>query len=205
MSTVTAVPLQPVRRRVLVYLWLGITLAVIAAIALAWQAPRDQVAVDLAKVRRGDASIQQTPSGLLYKVIKPGTGDAHPTDADVVLVNYEGKLLNGTTFDASQQPTPMAVKGVAPGFSEALKLMTKGAKYHVWLPPHLGYGEKANGPIPAHAALSFDIELLDWKSEAEIRQMQQIQQMMQQQGSAPGGGAPGGRAPGGAVPPQGIQ
>ncbi|HSI17505.1 MAG TPA: FKBP-type peptidyl-prolyl cis-trans isomerase [Sphingomonas sp.] len=203
MSTVTAVPLQPVRRRVLVYLWLGIALAVIAAVALAWQAPRDQVAVALAGVRNGDASIQQTSSGILYKVLKPGAGDAHPTDADITLVNYTGKLLDGTTFDASQQPTPMPVKGVVPGFSEALKLMTKGAKYRFWIKPSLAYGDKAVGPIPAHSVLVFDLELLDWKSEAEIRQMQQIQQMMQQQGGAPGGGAPGG-APGSAAP-RGIQ
>ncbi len=195
MSTVTAVPLQPVRRRVLVYLWLGIALAVIAAVALAWQAPRDEVAVSLVKIRRGDASIQQTSSGLLYEVVKPGVGDAHPTDDDVTLVNYTGKLLDGTTFDASQQPTPMPVKGVVPGFSEALKLMTKGSKYRFWIKPSLGYGDKANGPIPARAVLAFDVELLDWKSETEIRQMQQMQQMMQQQGGAPAGGAPGGGAP----------
>ena len=198
MSTVTAVPLQPVRRRVLVYLWLGIALAVIVAVALAWQAPRDQAAVALAGVRNGDASIQQTSSGILYKVLKPGTGDAHPTDADVTLVNYTGKLLDGTTFDASQQPTPMPVKGVVPGFSEALKLMTKGAKYRFWIKPSLAYGDKVTGPIPANSILVFDLELLDWKSEAEVRQMQQIQQMMQQQGAQGG-------APGGATPPPGAQ
>ena len=192
MSTVTAVPLQPVRRRVLVYLWLGIALAVIAAVALAWQAPRDQVAVELAGVRNGDASIQQTGSGLLYKVLKPGTGDARPTDTDVVLVNFEGKLLNGTVFGASQQPSPMPVKGPLPGLTEALKLMPKGAKYRFWIRPSLGYGDKAEGPIPAHSIIVFDIEMLEWKSEAEIRQIQQMQQMMQQQGAAPGGAAPGG-------------
>jgi FKBP-type peptidyl-prolyl cis-trans isomerase FkpA len=195
MSTVTAVPLQPVRRSVLVYLWLGIALAVIAAVALAWQAPRDAAAVALAGVRSGDASIQQTSSGLLYKMLKAGTGDAHPTDADVTLVNYTGKLLDGTTFDASQRPTPMQVTGVVPGFSEALKMMTKGAKYRFWVKPSLAYGDKAAGPIPAHSVLVFDLELLDWKSEAEIRQMQQMQQMMQQQGGAPAG----------AAPPQGAQ
>jgi len=198
MSTVTAVPLQPVRRRVLVYLWLGIALAVIAAVALAWQAPRDEVAVSLVKIRRSDPSIQQTSSGLLYQQIKAGVNDAHPTDDDVTLVNYTGKLLDGTTFDASQQPTPMPVKGVVPGFSEALKLMTKGSKYRFWIKPSLGYGDKANGPIPAHAVLAFDVELLDWKSEAEIRQMQQMQQMMQQQQGGATGGAPGGAAPPGA-------
>jgi hypothetical protein len=190
MSTVTAVPLQPVRRRVLVYLWLGIALAVIAAVALAWQAPRDQVAVELAGVRNGDAAVQQTGSGLLYKVLKPGTGDARPTDADVVLVNFEGKLLNGTVFGASQQPSPMPVKGPLPGLTEALKLMPKGAKYRFWIRPSLGYGDKAEGPIPAHSIIVFDIEMQEWKSEAELRQIQQMQQMMQQQGAAPGGGAP---------------
>ncbi len=189
MSTVTAVPLQPVRRRVLVYLWLGIALAAIAAVALAWQAPQDQAAIALAKIRRSDSTIQQTSSGLLYKVVQPGTGGIHPTDEDVTLVNYEGKLLDGTTFDASQQPTPIPVKRVVPGFSEALKLMTKGAKFHVWIKPGLAYGDKVSGPIPANSVLSFDIELLDWKSEAEIQQMQQMQQMMQQQRGA--GGAPG--------------
>jgi FKBP-type peptidyl-prolyl cis-trans isomerase FkpA len=199
MSTVTAVPLQPVKRSVLVYLWLGIALAVIAAVALAWQAPRDEGMVAIAKIARGDRSIQSTSSGLHYKVVKAGTGEAHPTDADVVLVNYEGKLLNGTTFDASQQPTPMRVAGVVPGFSEGLKLMTKGAKYRFWIRPSLGYGDKAppGSTIPANSVLAFDVELLDWKSEAELRQMQQIQQMMQQQGGPQGG------APGGAVPPQG--
>jgi hypothetical protein len=199
MSTVTAVPLQPVRRRVLVYLWLGIALAVIVAVALAWQAPRDQAALDLAKIQRGDPSIQQTASGLLYKVIKPGTGNTHPTDADIALVNYEVTLLDGATIGASQQPTSMPVKGNLPGLSEALKLMTKGAKYQFWIRPSLGYGDKAEGPIPAHSALVFDVELVDWKSEAEVRQIQQMQQMMQQQqqGGAPAGGAPGAMPQGG--------
>jgi hypothetical protein len=106
----------------------------------------------------------------------------------------------------------MAVKGVVPGFSEGLKLMNKGAKYRFWIPPTLGYGDKAAGPIPANSVLVFDLELLDWKSEAEIRQMQMMQQMMQQQQQGAGGaGAPPGAPPaaagseggGGATPPAG--
>jgi FKBP-type peptidyl-prolyl cis-trans isomerase FkpA len=199
MSTVTAVPLQPVRRRVLVYLWLGIALAVIIAVALAWQAPRDQAAVEIARISRGDASIQQTSSGLLYKVLTPGSGAPHPTDEDVALINYTGKLLDGTPFDASQRPTPMPVaaadpdagrQGIIKGLSEGLKMMPKGAKYRFWIKPSLAYGEKAMGPIPVHAALMFDVEMLDWKSLKEIQQMQQMQQMMQQQGGAPAGAAP---------------
>ncbi|MFZ8469344.1 FKBP-type peptidyl-prolyl cis-trans isomerase N-terminal domain-containing protein, partial [Staphylococcus aureus] len=49
----------------------------------------------------------QTPSGLQYRVVKPGTGTEKPGDGDVALVNYVGKLTNGTTFDKSAQPTPL--------------------------------------------------------------------------------------------------
>jgi hypothetical protein len=196
MSSVTAVPLQPIKRRVLVYLWIGIALLVTGAFALAQMAPGDPVANYLAKNKR-DKGVVQTESGLQYKILAPGSGDAKPTDADVALVNYEGKLTNGTTFDKSQQPTPMPVTGVVPGFSEALKLMPKGAKYRFWIKPSLGYGAETKGPIPANSVLVFDVELLDFLPEATIRQMQMQQQMMQQRGAAPGG------APGAGGPPLG--
>ncbi|MDH7974511.1 FKBP-type peptidyl-prolyl cis-trans isomerase [Sphingomonas sp. AR_OL41] len=179
----------------LLYILLGIVLGVIGTVgttygAKAWKAYNEPAAVFLRHNRSADSSIVQTASGLQYKVLKPGAGAAKPTDADVVLVNYEGKLENGTTFDASPQPTPMPVKGVVPGFSEALKLMPKGAKYRVWIPPVLGYGDKVTGPIPANSVLVFDLEMLDWKSEAEIRQMQMLQQMQAQgAGAAPPPGA----------------
>lgn len=175
MSTVTAVPLQPVKRGYLVWLWLGIALAIVAAAALAWA---------------GDTGIKATPSGLRYKVLVPGKPGPHPTDSDVTLVNYVGKLTDGTVFDKSQQPTPMPVTGVVPGFSEALKLMPKGAKYRFWIPPQLGYKAEAKGPIPANSTLVFDVELVDFLPEAVIRQMQAQQQ--QSMGSPPlGAGTPG--------------
>ena len=193
MSTVTAVPLLPVKRSYLVYLWIGIALLVISAFALARQGDDP-----LARNARAKGVVT-TPSGLQYKVLEKGTGTAKPTDTDVALVEYEGKLLNGTTFDKSQQPTPMPVAGVVPGFSEALKLMPKGSKYRVWIKPSLGYGDKATGPIPANSALVFDIKLLDFLPESVVRQMQ-----AQQAGGMPGGmpgGAPG-AMPG--MPPQGA-
>ncbi len=194
MSTVTAVPLLPVKRSYLVYLWIGIALLVISAFALARQGDDP-----LARNARAKGVVT-TPSGLQYKVLEKGTGTTKPTDTDVALVEYEGKLLNGTTFDKSQQPTPMPVAGVVPGFSEALKLMPKGSKYRVWIKPSLGYGDKATGPIPANSALVFDIKLLDFLPESVVRQMQ-----AQQAGGMPGGapgGMPGGAMPG--MPPQGA-
>ena len=196
MSDITAVPIAPTRRGVLVLLWIGIALAIAlgAWVAFAGQAPSDSGVAFLAKNAREDG-VQQTASGLQYKVLSPGSGTAKPTDADVTLVQYEGKLTDGTTFDKSQQPTPMPVAAVVPGFSEALKLMTKGSKYRFWLKPSLGYGDKATGPIPANSVLVFDVELLDFLPEAVVRQMEAQQQMMQ--GGAPGAvpGPPGPGAP----------
>ncbi len=192
MSTVTAVPLQPVKRRYLIWLWLGIALALIGAVALARQG-------DPALVRESRAfGVKTTASGLKYKILKPGQpGAAQPTDTDMALVQYQGRLLDGTVFDKSQQPTPFPVApgATVPGFSEAMKLLHKGEKGRFWLTPQLGYGERANGPIPANATLVFDLELVDFLPEAVVRQLQA------QQGMGAGGAMPGG-APGGAPPPR---
>ena len=181
MSNVTAVPIAPVKRGYLVWLIAGIVIALIAAAALAFQGD------DFLTKNARATGVVTTASGLQYKVLTAGQG-AKPSDSDVALVNYEGKLLDGSTFDKSQQPTPMPVAGVVPGFSEGLKLMPKGAKYRFWIKPSLGYGAEAKGPIPANSTLAFDVELIDFLPESVVRQLQ-----MQQMGGAPGGagGAPG--------------
>jgi len=201
-------PLDPRAKRVL---WLGIVLAVLGAGALLFSmfmwwggSARDSLSMTFNSWAPG---VKTTASGLQYKVLTPGKGK-NPTDTDVALINYEGKLLDGTTFDKSQQPTPMPIKGVVPGFSEALKLMSKGAKFRVWIPAKLGYGDKGAGPIPANATLVFDIELIDFIPLAQYQQiMMQQQQMMQSMGGAGGpsgaGGPPGagGTVPGGEPAP----
>lgn len=171
MSTVTAVPLQPVKRGYLIWLWLGIALALVAAVALARAAPQT----------------------LQVRVLVAGHGPK-PTDGDVALITYVGKLTNGTVFDQSPQPTPLPVAGVVPGFAQGLKQMQRGGRYRLVIPPQLGYGDKVAGPIPANSTLIFDVKLIDFKSEAEIRQAQAMQQMMSGQGAA--------AQPGGAPPPQ---
>jgi len=124
----------------------------------------------LAKNRRLRGVIQ-TASGVQYRVIKPATGP-HPTDTDVALVNYDGKLVDGTRFDKSTQPTPMPVSGVVPGFSEALKLMAKGETLRVWIPSRLAYGpedqrdEQGKVVIPGKSTLVFDIELVDFQPQS---------------------------------------
>ena len=112
------------------------------------------------------AGVVTTASGLQYQVIAPGNGPK-PTDADTIVVNYTGKLLDGTEFDstakAGQPATFQMSRPLIPGWTEAVKLMPKGSKYRVWIPAALGYGEAVppDGPIPPNATLVFEIELVD--------------------------------------------
>jgi FKBP-type peptidyl-prolyl cis-trans isomerase FkpA len=97
------------------------------------------------------------------------------------------------------------VGGVVPGFSQALLKMKKGGHYIITIPPRLGYGAKATGPIPANSTLTFDVHLRDFKSRAEIEAMQQQMQMMRQMQGAGGPGGPAGGAPAGAPMPAPAQ
>ena len=175
--SVTTVPLRPVSKSGLWLMWFGLLALLVAGAAFAWHA---------------------TPR-IGFEVVKEGTGNS-PTKADVVLVKYEGKLDDGTVFDANEQ-APMQVAQVVPGFSDALVRMKKGGEYKITIPPQLGYGDRATGPIPAGSTLHFDVTLLDFRSEAEVRAMQQqMQQMQQQQQMMQGAAGPGGPPPG--APPQ---
>lgn len=102
------------------------------------------------------------PNGLQYIVVKEGTG-AKPTETDRVKVHYEGKLLNGETFDSSIERGEAATFGVnqvIKGWTEILQLMPVGSKYKVWIPYNLAYGASGSGKIPPFATLAFDIELI---------------------------------------------
>ncbi len=107
--------------------------------------------------------VKETKSGLQYKVIEPGTG-ATPTRGDTVKCNYRGMLIDGTEFDASEKhggPASFPVEGVIPGWTEALQLMKVGAKWKLYIPAELAYGNNPPGPpIEAGSTLVFDIELL---------------------------------------------
>jgi len=106
--------------------------------------------------------VKVLPSGLQYKVVKQGTGTS-PRETDTVKVNYRGTLADGTEFDSSEKNGGSAqfpVNGVIKGWTEALQLMKEGAKWQLFIPAELAYGDKAIGPIPAGSTLIFDIELL---------------------------------------------
>jgi len=107
--------------------------------------------------------VKTLPSGLQYKVIKAGTGEK-PKLTDTVMTQYRGTLIDGTEFDSSYrrgQPVSFPVTGVIPGWTEALQLMEEGAKWQLFIPPNLAYGERGAGrDIGPNATLIFEIELV---------------------------------------------
>jgi FKBP-type peptidyl-prolyl cis-trans isomerase FklB len=107
--------------------------------------------------------VKTLPSGLQCKVIKAGTGKK-PKLTDTVTAHYRGTLIDGTEFDSSYKrgkPTSFSVSGVIPGWTEALQLMEEGAKWGLFIPPNLAYGERgAGGMIGPNATLIFEVELV---------------------------------------------
>jgi FKBP-type peptidyl-prolyl cis-trans isomerase FklB len=104
-----------------------------------------------------------TASGLQYEVLVAGDGEK-PTRASTVRTHYHGTLIDGTVFDSSYnrgQPAEFPVGGVIAGWTEALQLMPVGAKYRLYIPHQLAYGERGAGAsIAPFSALVFDVELL---------------------------------------------
>ncbi|MCZ8324702.1 MAG: FKBP-type peptidyl-prolyl cis-trans isomerase [Sphingomonadaceae bacterium] len=184
MTEITRVPLQPIAKGALTKLWLGVAAAALAAGGLAWAT---------------------LPGSVDIETIKAGTGPS-PTIADVVQINYKGSLENGKVFDQGERAV-FPVEGVIPGFTQALEKMQRGGKYKVEIPAALAYGaQEQRNPqtgaveIPANSDLVFEIELIDFKSRAEIEaQMRMMQQLQQLQGGA------GGPAGAGAPPPPQAQ
>ena len=108
-----------------------------------------------------------TESGLQYKVLTAGTGRKYDAEKDgsaaIASVTYEGRLVDGTVFDASATPVDMPLNGVIPGFSEAIKLMPIGSEWEVTIPANLAYGEQGPGVIGNNATLVFKLKLVDIK------------------------------------------
>mgnify|MGYP001207045706 FL=1 len=107
--------------------------------------------------------VTTTATGLQYEVLVEGSGDS-PKETDQVTVHYHGTLIDGTVFDSSVergQPATFPVNGVIAGWVEALQLMNPGAKYKLFIPSNLAYGERgAGGSIGPNATLIFEVELI---------------------------------------------
>ena len=112
--------------------------------------------------------MEQTDSGLYYKINREGSGD-HPTKGNDVSVHYKGMLLDGTVFDSSYQRNepivfPLGMGQVIKGWDEGIALLKKGSSAKLVIPSELAYGSRgAGGVIPPNASLIFEVELVDFR------------------------------------------
>ncbi len=117
-----------------------------------------------------ESGVKALPSGLLYEVLVEGTGP-QPTLDDVVTARYSGKHIDGKEFDGTDpagEPAKFPLRGVVPGWQEALPLMKAGSKWRIHLPPALGYGDQGSPPtIEPNEVLVFDIELVGSQPAAD--------------------------------------
>ena len=115
------------------------------------------------KTNKAKAGVVTLPSGLQYQVVTKGNGES-PSANDLVTVDYEGKLVNGTVFDSSYKrgkPVTFQVSQVIPGWTEALQKMKVGATWHVFIPAKLAYGSNGVGNmIGPNQTLIFKIHLI---------------------------------------------
>ncbi len=109
------------------------------------------------------AGVVTLPSGLQYQVLKEGSGPK-PTIDDVVEAHYQGAHIDGSKFDGTEEgedPAVFPLRGVPPGWQEALARMAVGSKWRVWLPPEMGYGAEGSPPaIEPNEVLVLEFELM---------------------------------------------
>ena len=196
---ITAVPLQPTPKGVMTKLWLGVAACVVLAGGLAWATTQSAAQggasgaacgkLAFAPVTGSTSAPVLLPSGLRMQTVQAGKGPM-PTAEDFALVAYKGALKDGSVFD-EQPKAVFPVSQVVPGFSEGLQHMQAGGVYRLCIPGALGYGAAGvgNGKIPPNATLLFIVQLLDFKTPAEVQAMKTQAPQGQPTSGAGAGGA----------------
>jgi FKBP-type peptidyl-prolyl cis-trans isomerase FklB len=125
--------------------------------------PNRDAGIKFLKENAQKEGVITTASGLQYKVLVKGEGEV-PQMTDKVQVNYEGRLVDGTVFDASakhgDKPAEFRADQVIRGWTEALTMMPVGSKWQLYIPQELAYGERNMGNIKPYSTLIFDVELV---------------------------------------------
>lgn len=125
--------------------------------------PNREAGEQFLKENAKNDSVIVLPSGLQYKVLVKGDGEV-PLEDQKVQVKYEGRLIDGTVFDASSKhgdkPVEFTPTQVIKGWTEALTMMPVGSKWQLYIPYYLAYGERNAGEIKPYSALIFDVELV---------------------------------------------
>lgn len=123
-------------------------------------------ATQKASARSMSSDFKTTPSGLKYKIVRPGNPDKRPTEFNTVLAHYKGWLDDGTIFDSSYdrgEATSFPLNGVIAGWTEGLQLIGEGGEIELEIPGKLGYGPAGMPPagIGPNATLHFKVELVE--------------------------------------------
>jgi len=129
------------------------------------KAQEEKKALIIEQLKEITSGAKTTSSGLQYIIEKEGDGN-NPSPGQNVSVHYSGYLLDGTKFDSSHdrgEPItfPIGQGRVIKGWDEGISLLKVGGKAKLIIPPDLGYGDRAIGPIPPGSILIFDVELVD--------------------------------------------
>ncbi len=133
--------------------------------ACATVAPTAEINAVQSYLSANSLTATQHCSGLFYSITQPGTGTT-PTVCNNVVINYEGRLTNGTVFDQSTSPTNFPLSNLIKGWQNGLPLIKTGGSIILYVPPSLGYGSTAIAAgggrpgIPANSILIFKIDLL---------------------------------------------
>jgi FKBP-type peptidyl-prolyl cis-trans isomerase FkpA len=115
---------------------------------------------EFAERAAAEAGAVRTPSGLVYKETRAGTGP-QPTAEDTVRVKYRGTLINGTEFDSSRgEPVEFPLRGVVPCWTEGMQRIRVGGTARLVCPSDLAYGDSGQREIPPGATLVFEVELV---------------------------------------------
>jgi peptidylprolyl isomerase len=144
---------------------LFITLLILLVAAVSAQTPSSQIPAP-SDVAAPPADATKTPSGLVTKVLKPGTGKGHVAKDDVVTVDYTGWTTDGNMVDSSVargKPITTPVNRLIPGFSEGVQLMSPGETRRLWIPESLAYKGAPGKPA---GTLVFDVTLVDLPTHA---------------------------------------
>ncbi|MBK1878860.1 FKBP-type peptidyl-prolyl cis-trans isomerase [Pelagicoccus mobilis] len=136
----------------------------------------------------GTPGMLSLATGLFYQIKEPGS-EVRPTETDTVLVRYEGRFLDNTVFDSTEDKGPITFKlsEVIPAWTQGIPLIGEGGKIKLYVPSRLGYGDDPRPGIPPASTLIFEVELLKVLSDEEAKAAAaeaaaQMQQLQQQQG-----------------------
>jgi len=120
---------------------------------------------DFLAINKTKEGVTELPSGLQYEVITQGAGEK-PKASNEVTCHYHGTLIDGTVFDSSVRrgkPATFPLNMVIKGWTEGLQLMPTGSKWHFFIPPHLGYGDRqVSAEIGPNSTLIFEVELISF-------------------------------------------